>query len=60
MGSNLVRSFRCLGNNGQPDYSEDEIAEAIYTGRSESADIIRNAMAWFALEEIAHELNPDI
>ena len=56
----LVRGFRCLGNNGKPDYSEDEIAESIYSGRGESSDVIRNAMAWFALEEVARELNPDI
>jgi len=56
----MIRGFRCLGNNGKPDYSTTEIAEALYSGRGECADLIRNAMAWFALEEVARELNPDI
>ncbi len=56
----MVRGFRCLGNGGKPDYSADEIAEAIYAGRGECSDVIRNAMAWFALEETARELNPDL
>lgn len=56
----MVAGFRCLGNNGKPDYSQTEIAEAIYSGRGECADVIRNAMSWFALEEVARELNPDV
>lgn len=56
----MVRGFRCLGNSGKPDYSSDEIAEALYSGRGECADTIRNAMAWFALEEVARELNPNL
>lgn len=56
----MIRGFRCLGNAGKPDYTEDEIAEAIYSGRGECADVIRNALAWFALEEVAHELHPDV
>jgi hypothetical protein len=52
----MVKGFRCLNDA----YSADEIAEAIYSGRGEAADVIRNAMAWFALEEVARELNPDL
>jgi hypothetical protein len=54
----LVRSFNCLITARKPNYSEDEIAEAIYTEGGE--DVIKEAMAWFALEEIARELNPEI
>lgn len=56
----MIRNFRCLTNAGKPDYTEDEIAEAIYAGRGESADTIRNAIAWFALEETARELNAEL
>ena len=52
----MIQGFRCL--NGE--FSVDEIGEALYSGRGEYADTIRNAMAWFALEEVARELNPDI
>ena len=54
----MIRGFRCLGNNGKPDYSMAEIGEAIYAGAGECADVIQNAMAWFALEEVARELHP--
>lgn len=57
---NMIRGFRCLGNGKVPDYTVDEIAEAIYGGETENSDVILNAMAWFALEEVARELNPDL
>lgn len=44
----MIRGFNCLGK----DYSIDEIAKAIYTGKGEMADQILNAMAWFAAEEV--------
>lgn len=58
----MVRGFRCLGNNGKPDWNEDEIADALYNPRSDSdaSTQVQNAMAWYALEEVARELNPDI
>ena len=62
----MVQSFRCLGHQARftgawaCDYSTDEIAEALYSGRGEGAAYIRNAMAWFALEEVARELSPDL
>ena len=56
----MIRGFRCLGNAGKPDYTQDEIAEAIYSGRGDCADLIRNALAWYALESVARELNPEI
>ena len=56
----MISHFRCLSNNNKPDYTPSEIAEALYSGRGECADLIRNAMAWFALEETARELNPEL
>lgn len=56
----MISGFRCLGSSGKPDYTLTEIGEALYSGRGESAAVIRNAMAWFALEEVARELNPDL
>lgn len=44
----MIAMFRCL--NG--DYTEGEIAEAIYNGKSENDVQILNALAWFALEEV--------
>lgn len=43
----MLKSWRCL--NG---WSENEIAEAFYTGRGEAAVQVNNALAWFALEEV--------
>lgn len=60
----MIGGFGCLSSgsypNRKPDYSPSEIGEALYSGRGECADTIRNAMAWFALEEVARELNPDL
>lgn len=53
----MVAGFRCIKDCG---ITADEIGEALYSGRGENADTIRNAMAWFALEEVARELNPEI
>jgi len=52
----MIQSFNCVGK----DYSMDEIGEALYSGRGESSTFIRNAMAWYALEEVARELNPEL
>ena len=49
----MVRDFGCLTDKreNKPLYSFDEIGEVIYgTGSNES---IRNALAWFALEEVS-------
>lgn len=45
----MVRGFRCLGN----DYTQAEIARAMYGNGGESCDTTQNALAWFALEEVA-------
>ena len=44
----LIAGFRCLSG----DYSEGEIAEAIYSSKSENDTQVLNALAWFALEEV--------
>ena len=44
----LIASFGCL--NG--DYSQTEIAEAIYNDSDDSTQVL-NALAWFAGEEVA-------
>ncbi len=55
----MILGFGCLSGSS-PKYTVDEIAEALYAGRGDNANVIRNAMAWYALESIARELNPDI
>jgi len=52
----MIQNFSCLGSGGyknrKPDYTQTEIAEAIFAGRGESATQIKNAMSWFAAEEV--------
>lgn len=45
----LVTGFRAL--NG--DYSEDEVAQALYGPIDEAETAITNIMAWYALEEVS-------
>lgn len=48
---NMVRGFRCLSG---PDDWNAEIARCLYEDRLKDADkIVANALAWFALEEVA-------
>jgi hypothetical protein len=53
----MIASFQCLKHG---PFSPSEIGEALYSGRGEAAATVRNAMAWFALEEVARELNPEL
>jgi hypothetical protein len=53
----MISGFNCLKND---KLSPTEIGEALYSGRGDAATTVRNAMAWFALEETARELNPDL
>mgnify|MGYP000859624389 CR=1 FL=1 len=52
----MISMFNCLSSGDykkrEPDYSQNEIAQAIYQGKGEFVDIIKNAMSWFALEEV--------
>lgn len=43
-----IAGFQCLKH-----YRQDEIAEGLYNPRSEAKTDIFNALAWFALEEVA-------
>lgn len=57
----MVQGFRCLNSKpGAKDYSLDEIAAALHSYKGEGSAYIRNTMAWFALEEVARELNPEV
>lgn len=46
----MVRGFNCLGSC----WSYDEVARALYGRYSEDLTQIYNALAWFALEEVAN------
>jgi len=50
----MIQGFGCLTDKrtNKPDYTLDEIAKAIYSGRGECVDQIQNAMAWYAGEEV--------
>jgi hypothetical protein len=43
-----IASFQCLKGN----YTQAEIAEAVYNYRSENRTQVYNALAWYALEEV--------
>jgi len=52
----MVSSFNCLKAY---DISEDEIAEVIFGGANDEDDnviLIKNALAWYALETVAREV----
>lgn len=53
----MVAGFDCLRND---KLTPSEVGEALYSGRGDCAQTVRNAMAWFALEEVARELNPEL
>jgi len=46
----IVKDFEYIRNS---DYTENEIAEALYGKYNQEYDYIYNTMAWFALEEVA-------
>ncbi len=46
----MIASFNCLRSD---ELTEDDIAKALYTSKGDDAACIQNAMAWFALEEVA-------
>ena len=47
----LVAAFDCLNGN----YSQDEVAEAIYTEDADATDVM-NAIAWYAAETVARAI----
>ncbi len=46
----LIAGFNCLRGD---DLSGDDVAAAIYRRNDENAQTVYNALAWFALEEVA-------
>lgn len=52
----VISSFRCLHN----EYSVGEIAEAIFANSENGEYAIKNALSWYALEEVAYQLYDDI
>jgi hypothetical protein len=53
----MIAGFNCLKAD---KLTLDDVAQAIYTGKGDNATSVRNALAWYALEEVARELNPDL
>jgi hypothetical protein len=45
--ANMIAGFRCI------DLSSTEVAEALYNRKSTNQTEVFNALAWFALEEVA-------
>ena len=46
----MVTGFNCLKEHG---LTTEDVADAIYNGDGEMCEQIQNALAWFALEEVA-------
>ena len=46
----MVASFNCLKS---AELTQNEVAQALYLSKGDMVDQIQNAMAWFALEEVA-------
>jgi hypothetical protein len=56
----MIQNFRCLSKT---DYKQSEIADALYSAKPKTdkveliqVELIQNAMAWFALEEVGRWL----
>ena len=48
----MISKFHCLNDN----YTLDEIVEALHGIDNDASTQVKNAMAWFALEEIARSV----
>ena len=52
----MIQNFNCLSSgrypNKKPHYTQTEIAQAIFSGKGDSVQQIKNALAWFAAEEV--------
>lgn len=51
----LLAGFGCFKG-----MTQEEIADGLYNPRSENRQTVFNGLAWYAAEEIARELNPDL
>jgi hypothetical protein len=47
--ADMVQNFRCLGK----DYTMTEIGRTLYSNKPQHDTYVANALAWFALEEVA-------
>jgi hypothetical protein len=50
----FIASFNCFKGM---DITQDSIARAIYTGKGDDVITVFNALAWYALEEVARSYN---
>lgn len=52
----MVGGFNCLSSGGwqnrKPDFTPTEIGQAIFNGTGDGSQMVQNAMAWFAAEEV--------
>ena len=49
----IVQSFNCLNDKGKaPEYTQEEIGEALFGRYNPELDIIYNALAWYAAETV--------
>lgn len=59
----LIMGFNCLSSgqypNRKPDYTQTEIAAAIYENGDENETQIKNALSWFAAEEVCRMFEND-
>jgi hypothetical protein len=51
----MIAGFNCLRSD---KLTATDVCEAIH-GETENTQAVKNALAWFALEEVARELSPD-
>lgn len=51
----MIKDFKTLGG----EFSNEEIAKAIYLLRGENKEIIINAVVWFAVEEVCRWFEDD-
>ena len=51
----MIQGFNCFRTqtDNKPDYTIEEIAEAIFTRKGDKSDYILNGMAWYAGEEVS-------
>tara|TARA_R110000751_G_scaffold10347_1_gene37960 strand:- start:54 stop:443 length:390 start_codon:yes stop_codon:yes gene_type:complete len=49
----MIANFNCLNDN----YSLDEIVESLHGVDNDASTQVKNAMSWFALEEVARSID---
>jgi len=60
----MVCTFSCLGGRNKPEAREqysESVARCLFGGQlTDQDDDVANALAWFAAEDVAREMHPDI